>query len=434
MGYKLPKSLQDVSDNLQYYLNKELGRYQSKPYEVLVDATLKLEAHYRDNVKKKTYFLTPHVPDEARLKEIACITFLVLHLPKTDPNTFKRFKVHNIVLGALFYRRMARENTYQRSLLYTLTLGGWTEKASALYLSIESILGLDDKNKIDPLTVFTCCSAYKECLEKIKADDKKNYIPESEADLALLDTIISESKVDKRYLSFSLQMDYVVSIESVAKLIKDTDQKMRPSFMTFKEKLLQALKLKEVLLNSDLIACLESCNFIAWKNIFFKYLIPKNTRITKENLDTFIDDRQVELTHFNQYILLGAYVMVLKHEPIKDEQPLPDALIKVLKQAIDSVRADNELDDKTCFKALKVLNSYLMLPSFQDSPFYYSFHAWGGFSNFRAKVKEKFAFFEQLNALLPVSSSSASFSLSISVKDELEEAMQEEEIFKTCRY
>jgi len=435
MGYKLPKSLQDVSDNLQWHLNKELGRYQSKPYEELVEATLKLEAHYRDNVKKKYYFLTPYVPDDARLREIACITYLVRHLPKTEPNTFKRFKVHNIVLGALFYRRMAREDTYQRSLLYTLTLGGWTEKASALYLSIESILGLDDKNKIDPLVVFTCCSAYKECLENIKADDKKHYILNEEADLALLSTIISESEADERCRILSLQMDHVVSIESVAKLVKDTDGKVRYSLTAFRESLSRALESKETLSTLDLLACLESCKFNEWKKIFFKYLIPKNTIINKENLDVFIKDRGDYLTDFNQYILLGAYVMVLKHEPEKHEKPLPDVLIKVLKNATASDTEDNELDDKTCFNALKALNGYLELPGFQVLANTYSFPAWCDFSKFQTKVKEKLVFFKKLNELLPASSPSASFPLSQCVEEQMKEAMQEEEeMYETCRY
>ena len=180
--------LQEVTSRLQETFHKESHYYTPPFYDVLCDkcgdnslGVNNMQAtylRYVEDKKPKVFGLFWKVaPDPERIAEIACITRLVADLKKdkTKPETPERIQTHTIMLGAGICRQQISHASYAGTALgyYVLpylptTMSGWfsRENATASHQTLVDLLDINEENKLDDLSIFTCCTAYQNHLNQ----------------------------------------------------------------------------------------------------------------------------------------------------------------------------------------------------------------------------------------------------------------------------
>jgi len=362
------EQLQQSTLELQQIFNKATNRYEPPSYDILLDRILKMQKNYCIHVKKKGNRFYATKPDPDREEEIACITRLIDSFPETSPGSLKRHYVHNILLGALFYRYKAIEKSYRES--YSEYLRISDKRCSALYLTIEEMLGLqtDRGSSIDSLSVATCCRAYFEHLRSIDLKKQSLYVrPEEVKFFTNLEAQIDRAESDSR--GVAEQMNCLESIQAIADLLNKTHREVRLGLDSLSTGLTKALLTKEVLSREEIIKILHATDLSPLVKAMIDYLIsddktlnkPDEPLLVEKMIEDFMEEMKRNLTVYNQYTLLGAYVMMLKKIPAEQT-----GLKKTLNIAMNAASIRNALDEDARTQSICALNDYLMLPGMRE--------------------------------------------------------------------
>lgn len=384
MPYTPPpyEELHNTTANLQQTFNAASYRYTPPTYETLQNCCRKMEEKYREKAPKKarayyTALTAPFLPDPInpkRLEEISGINRLLDVLPKSDPGTSLRNQVQNILLGALIYRLFAIKSSYTDTMTgYALTfmhLG--SEKNSILFQTIEEILEIKVGNELDPLSVFTCCSALRQYLREQQMEKECPYFRrDEETYLTQLDDIIA--KAHDEASSIIEQINQLSAIQAIAQMIRKTEAELCPELASFNTALSHQLKSKEELSHSEILACIPK-TLTPRVSCMMSYLVPDDMKLTKKNIHTFLPTMNSALMINSQYTVLGAYIIVLNER--MTTHPL---LSRTLNSAIDGLRLDN-LSRQLAFHALK---NYMDFPDMERD---FDFSSWTSYGALQSKL------------------------------------------------
>lgn len=354
------EQLQQSTSELQQIFNKAANRYQPPAYDTLLEKISKMQKSYCFRVKEKKNLFFATEPDAGRLEEVACITRLIDNFPETSAGSTERHHVHNIVLGALFYRRKAIEDSYRGSVSSCLRISN--ERYSALYLTIEEILGLhtDRGEFIDTLTIATCGRAYFEHLRSIESKKQTLYVRPEEVDFfPRLEMMIDMAEADSREVAE--QMNCLENIQAIAELLNKTNRDVKIGLDILLTSLSKVMGTKDVLSREEMIKVLQAMDLSPLVKALINYLISDDKILNKSEGPLFMEEMQRNLMVYNQYTLLGAYVMALKKIPAEQTH-----LRKTLNIAIHAVTLHNALDESARTQAICALNDYLTLPGMQE--------------------------------------------------------------------
>ena len=378
MPYNPPsyEELHSATADLETTFNRCAGRYFPPVFAVLCEKGSNMEQAYRGHVFAKKNLFFSLSPDEERLQEIGCITRLIIGLKDASDQNL----AHNIMLGALFSRRILFKKIYETSIvgraLATLYVSDWfsRERASAMYQTIAEVLGITIDQKIDELTVFTCCSAYHKYLDDIKSKNALYIPPYTNAPdfLKQLKDIILEVGIGATRISEQIRQ--LNAIQSITPMLRTTDAEVLEGLSTLSRALHAKLATKENFLRDDIIACIPASLCLRARE-FIAYLVADDMVVNKKNYDTFVGTMKSRLAIQSQYILLGVYVLVLNDSHVSP----------YLSEALNESIGGYSLDDDARKLALLALSAYLALPDMRDA---FDFTPWHGYDNLKAKVKE----------------------------------------------
>ena len=363
--------------------NKTYGRYRAPEFSELRATSLDMKETYLELVAAKSYLRMGAKPGLPRLEEINCIRHLIERLPETLPGSRERNQVHNTLLGALFYRRMAIGSSYSGS--WASFFGFNSENSSALYLAIQKVLNIKPDNLPDDLTVYTCCRAYYDHVDREKRlGNESGYIRTGEVDFfEQLKAIITKVETPSKLVDNQIRQ--LIAIQSIASLLRKTDAEVDAGIEVLSESLLNALGNKSSLSRGEIVKCLRAAKLSPLVATMIEQLVDIKQDVTKASCRNFIEDLKQKRIENSQYTLLGAYVIVLKEAPI--EQADLTKLTTILASAIGATSLSNSLDDETRFKALSTFAAYLKLPSMGDL----DFSAWGSYDSLQADVDKRVA-------------------------------------------
>lgn len=352
--------LQQSTRELQHTFNRVANRYQPPAYEALIDRIQKMQREYCRQVRDKGNLFFATRPDSVRLGEIACIMRLIDSVPPTMPGSAESHHVHNILLGALLYRRQAIEDSYHGSVSTYLNISN--ERYSALYLTIEGILELNpSQGKIlDALSVATCCRAYHGHLKSIDPKKQSLYILADEADFfSRLEAMIEGAEVQSK--GVVKQLSSLETIQVIGELLNQTFQEVQSGLELFTPLVSSALVKKDSLSRKEIIQILQASHLSPRSKAIFEYLIVDDKTLNRSEEQLLIEEMKRNLVVYNQFCLLGAYVFVMNKTPMEQV-----ALKKTLYLAINAVTLQNALDDEARTQAILALDQYLSFPGIEE--------------------------------------------------------------------
>ena len=382
------EELHQATFELEQTFNEFSNRYFPPTYELLRERCGQIEQIYRQHVGRKTNRIWALSPDPLRLEEITCITRLVDSLPKTfPPGSPQRNPAQNIILGALLYRRLSIKASYDD------TLGGKVlsyvpsfvrsffsrENASALYQTIEEVLELKADKALDDLCVSTCCRAYLNYLRERGATRKSAYIRDEPDFYEPLEGIIAHADTKSGVMAEKLKP--LVAIQSIAEMLRKTDVEICAGLPVLADLLTLKLKSKANFSRQDMIDFMKTTGLSLRVQSFIAELLPNKMIVNQGNCATFVETMKPRLLRHSQYILLGAYVVVLK-----ESHGFSPDLSMALNLSIGALKPGNVLDDEGRKWALLGLMNYLALPDLSRD---FDFKLWPSFYSLNDKVKKQ---------------------------------------------
>ena len=398
MPYDAP-SLAELSlrsEGLQQTFSEISDRYSPPSYVLLRERVGQLEPFYRKKVSAKSHFFFGLGVDSQRLNEISWITQLIASLPKVASGSAEENQLSAIVLGALFYRRLAIKASYTNAsgailsnVLMISDLVG-NEKTSALYQCIEDVLGITAKNHLDYLTVASGLRAYHSYLHKEPSSKKPAYYCK---DLSFLETlrrmIIRCESAANPMVEMLKQLS---GITTVSTMLRKTDAEIRQGVVAFSKVLVTELKTKDCLSREQTISCLDTLKLSNRVKAAVDYLLPDNFSLTRASHILFEASMNQRLERNSQYVLLGAYLLVLGLQ--QNKQP---ALKKTIDTSLNAHQAENAVDDKTKELALTALDSYLALPDMNQD---YDCSTWQSYDMLQHFVQSQLQEVENINQVI----------------------------------
>lgn len=384
MPYKPPEyqDLCTATSELHDLFNRNCGRYFPPTCELLCEQGSGMERSYRRHIKEKHNLLVALSPDEDRLDEINCITRLIVGLRDASDKNLTQ----NIILGAMFYRRITFKAGYSESFVgkvlalvpESVSTMFSREMASAMYRTIGEVLGISPTTIVDDLTVLTCCRAYHKYLSDLvdARQDVVPYIPKKEPHIlaALSDIIL---KVEGGADAIAERIRRLTAIQSIAAILSKTDTDVCVGLDLLSKALSTQLSKKDKLSREEIIACMPKSLSLQTQEIII-YLVADNMVVNKENIALFVATMKSCLIVYSQYVLLGAYVVVI-NECREDA-----GLVLTLKQSIGAHKLGNSMDDDAIDTALRALKAYLELPEMSTT---FNFAPWHGHKTLIDKVK-----------------------------------------------
>lgn len=370
MGYVAPsyEDLLVATDLLPSTYMQLSSRYVPPDYKTLIEAITNMEKRYVQLVRSKvSRFFTPR-PEPVRLDQIAYIAKLEKILPEPlTPGALNA--TQKILLGALFYRRISIKNSYE-GIVYWMS--GWSPSCSALYRTIDELLGITASNVLDDLSIETCCKAYYEHLLRIPDGIRPTYFDESEYDKLRETLTIYEAKAKPVHD----EMRPLFAIQSLRPLLDSVQTDMRAQLTVF-DAFLKAVKLHEVetLSREAILVAVDTRDPTPRIKAMFDYLLPSDTSLNRSNSATFLVDMKERLSVYNQYVLLGAYTVALGKAPSMEVR-------NTLTKAIGGLLPGNALDDEARELALTALDHFLSLPGISEN----DFGAFGGYEMLQRDV------------------------------------------------
>ena len=354
------EALHQATTQLIKRFNGLSHRYTPPAQDVLRENVLQLKTRYSQRVAEKplSFFGSQPIENKVHIEEIECITRLVLDLPVTKARSPEEDEVQSIILGALMYRYLAIEFDYTQTLDGKILswLGIYNKDSAALYGILKGLLGINEQNQLDALSIATRCGAYLDYLRSKGARRGSAYIRQEEVDFFdRLHRLISDSK----HLSIPIleQIKYLAMIRFFDDLLYKTGVQVGAGFELFSQALGLSFKSKDSLSRADMLSCVSatSPNASSLVNSMIEYLLRDDEVLKKENLPNFVVEMNKRLATYSQYTLLGVYVVALTKSH-------STTLTKALETAIGVVEPGHLLDANTRVNALSALGHYLSLP------------------------------------------------------------------------
>ena len=333
------------------------ARYVPPDYKTLTEAITSMERRYGELVllkAKASRFFTPRL-EPLRLDQISYIVKLEKILP--EPLTSAEVNAtQKVLLGALFYRRISIKSSYDGIMCW---MSGWNPSCSALYRTIDELLGITGSNALDDLSVETCCKAYYEHIMRLPETIRLTYFDASEQ-VKLTEMI---AVFEEKARPIHEDMRPLFAIGALRQLLDGMHSEMRVQLTVF-DAFLTAEKLPEVetLSREAIIASLDTRNPTPRIRAMFDYLLPSDMSLNRLNSAGFLADMQERLAVYSQYVLLGAYIVALGKAPSMEVR-------NTLYRAIGGLLPGNALDDEARVLALTALDHYLSLPGISDKDF-----------------------------------------------------------------
>ena len=259
------EELHRATAEVEQIFNDFSRRYCPPTYELLRERCSEMERTYRQHVGKKGNLFWALSPDLVRLEEITCITRLIESLPKTiPPASPERNSAQNIILGALFYRRLSIKASYEDALggkvlsyAPSFVRGLFSrEHASALYQTIEDVLELNAEKTLDDLSVATCCRAYLLYLRERGATRKSAYIRDEPDFFEKLEAMMVRAEAGSR--RDAEQVQHLTAIQSIAAMLRKTDAEVCAGLSSFSATLSTKLNSQASFTRQDMIACIST--------------------------------------------------------------------------------------------------------------------------------------------------------------------------------
>lgn len=360
MSYDWPeyKPLQDATDNLQQLFSDLSDRYTTPSYAELREKVLSLAKLYKDEVEKTK----GKTPEAHRLDQIACITQLAAELPAPSKDQTTDWGSRFILLGALFYRLKRIDNSYGS--LYGFF--GKSKNSSALNNCIEAICVINDENRLDDLTLFHSCTAYREYLKSEGVSNTYAYIKKDPLDFfSNLDSIIKKAKrsinadVD---IDISRQYNQIFFIQSVAKKLAENDMSLSVVLTNLTISMKARLKSKQELDYDDILKCIEDIKTPPLEKWLILHFLSYEKVVSEINIEQFKNEIESSNNILSSSALVGAYVLSLPKG-----EPKISCLTQTLNFALNiGKRLDkdrrNILDDLSRAQALEAFNIFIKLP------------------------------------------------------------------------
>lgn len=346
---------------LQETYNRFARRYTPPEFEVLCSKSKILDELYRQHVRAKNNLLFGLAPDATYIEKIDCIRELEKRFPRTEPETPERHQAHSALLGALLYLRHTIEEYYSGPYNSALSYVGFTSVlSSALYQTLNEVLRLTDLNKLDDLTIATCCKAYRSHLSSIEAQVGSEFIHKKDVNFfARIDKIVVDAEQRSRLVERQIrQLD---AIQGFAGLLRITDSEISSGLNTYVQVLTGELSKKDSLPRQEMLHNLEGTALSPRTKAMISYLLPDEMTLNKDTCATFVATMKERLVVNSKYVLLGAYELVLADCPLPAEGKIEEPFPHTLKKAI-GVTLNNVPDDKDRELMLIAFQNYLTLP------------------------------------------------------------------------
>lgn len=366
--------LQGCTQHLMQKFNEFSGRYiLDDTYLQLREKIENLRKNYEVQVsqKPKTIFSSfwgNNTPGHVRIEQISLIEFICQDLPKQCRDPQQEAASRTILLGALIYR-------YLRLLLEYKNDKNSARKNCALFAVLEKILLIDDKNKLDDLTIETTCTALCHFLKNSQEEpifikeklsllspklNKTNYsyVNQDKEFFQKLEEMILKAKKNNQCIY--QQVYYIEFISSIANVLKDMDEEVNLFLANMKKQ----CKGQENIKISDFIEYfttekVKPCT---------KLLLQNSMGILSEKISIFkkfeFFEKKIKgiIKVKNQCALLGGFVVVL-HQCDQDQS------MKVLKNSIyhllkshENYALGNEIKDF----AVRALNDFIQYPNIEE--------------------------------------------------------------------
>ncbi len=350
-------------------------RYVPPAHALLCEKALQLKRLYSQRVAEKppSYFGTQPVENKAHIDEIECITRLVVDLPATKAGSAEQDEAQSIILGALIYRYLAIEFEYTKTLDGRVLswLGVYNKDSAALYGVLKMLLGINEQNQLDPLSIATRCSAYLEHLRTQGVRRGSGYIRQEEKNFFdRLNHFIFDAREASNPIAE--QIKSLAMIQSVDSILCKTEGQLFAGFGLFSEALAIAFKSKSQLSRAEMVLCLKAISPLppAWVLSMMDYLLRDSETLIKDDLVHFVADMRKRWATYSQYTVLGVYVVALT----KSNSAV---LTSTIDEAMRIEAPNNLLDDSTRVNALSALGYFLRLPlqDFLDDHLIGNYHA-----------------------------------------------------------
>lgn len=322
------------------------------------------------------------------LKAIDSIVYLAKQLPKVSPQTPECCQQQNILLGALYYRYSLVSEFYTKNFFGQL-FSWWKVidiKKTALFNTLEEMLGISKDNQLDSLSISMCCRAYIEYLNQI--DDCKNtaYIPVPERIVFFgkLRNLINLCESERSSAAMLVEIKYLEVIQHVDALLCETHAqlyKVLPSFFISLQKKLNTQKAqKNTLSRAQIVDCvltLDSLPSTFMKNLI-DYLLPEGVTLKTEDFSEFKQAINRDFDQFKKSTLLGMYVITLTEAKSKNLLHINTILTSV----VGDMRMGEE-EDALIFLDYFLEQSRAEIPASILNP------TWGSFSNLKQTLAKE---------------------------------------------
>lgn len=397
MGYEPPtnKDIKKSTAKLKATFNNYASLYLAPSREtIILICSTNLEATYGEKVREKSAWFSKVKPDAHRLDQIALISHtcrdLLPDLGSKDKD--EADEAERALLGSAFYRHLRLIQSYLEH-GYAVT----SPKNCALHMSlVESFKIRDDYHhpkkmvvtELDPHTIATCCAAYRNYLTPQTTRDRYAYIKKDEEYIPKLDKIIKKANKDPRTALIQHQLDYIDYIQSMAKVLDESDQGVYGALPALLELLTrQAAELEhedDYLTSREILEGIDSLklspllkyqleNLISQDLVFFKNGEVLNEDGEREDFSNRMERWQRIKSKF---ILIGAYILTLS----KCDESKP-FLASTIRKALN-VTSSNQIDEKTEELALKELDKFMGRPGDIKA----KFEVWGGIKHMKREL------------------------------------------------
>ena len=297
--------------------NSASKRYVPPSYAQLYERIGTMVGKYRQLVaeKPKTFFGVKPEPNPMHIEMIERLCYLAEHLPKSvTEGSPEQIQQHNILLGALFYLYLIIDGRYNgtctgRFFSYMKLI---SVNASALYRTINDMLGISEENILDKLSIVTRCSAYLEYLRSIgtRGEDVTPYIPKGfDGFFEGLQAQIAKAEDESRPME--QQMGRLRVVQSFDAILRDTANQVSAGLSLYCPLLSENLKGKKELPREEMITLLSTLKLSPLAFEIINYLLRDDEVLKNEGAAKFLNDMQGRLETYNQFTLLGMYLIML---------------------------------------------------------------------------------------------------------------------------
>lgn len=352
------EALRTSTSTLIRAFNRVSERYEPPPYDQLYQQILTMGDTYKQRVAEKPAPLLGKKPEpNPKYTEIIeRIIYLARHMDQSvAAGSAEQIQQHNVLLGALFYQYLSIDASYKET--YTgrfFSYMNWIDvDTTALYSTLKSMLNISKKNQLDKLSIVTRCSAYLEELRKrARGEDLALYVPQGEDDFfqQLQSKIANAEDLSE---PMERQIRCLKVVQSFDAILSTTSKSVSTGLKSFCDLLSKTLKTKKELSREEMVAILSKIELSPLTSEIINYLLQDGETLTSEKAPAFLENMLGRLATYNQFTLLGMYVIMLEKSSV--EFPL---VTETLNIAIGITPA-NAMDTDTRILALSPLLHYL---------------------------------------------------------------------------